>query len=59
MTTEDILEAANHSTEVLDSALNQSLDYLESVNQGLKNEYGEIDSGIAALKSANLSLDKA
>ena len=56
--TDDILEAANNNTDILDEAIQQGLEQLELERNQINAQIGAIDAGIAALKSADLSLDK-
>lgn len=58
ISTEDILEAANNNSEVLDQALEKAKAELEAQKASVDAQIGAVDAGIAALKSAQLSLDK-
>jgi len=52
ISTEDILEAANNNSEVLDQALEKAKAELEAQKASVDAQIGAVDAGIAALKSA-------
>lgn len=56
--TDEILNAAQNNIEVLNSATEQAIDEIQLELNSVNAQIGSVDAGIAALKSANLSLDK-